>query len=111
MKALFLVLNKVEKLNLLLNEFANENFNGATIFNSNGMAHSLYESDDHNAFFAYRSYINPKRKESKTIMMIINDDEQQRVVDCIEKVLGDLSQPDLGIIFTFPIDYVKGIHK
>ncbi len=111
MKALFLVLNKIEKLNDLLNEFASENISGATIFNSNGMAHSLYDSDDHHTFFAFRSYLNPKRRESKTIMMIIKDEEQEKVISCIEKVVGDLDQPDVGIIFTTPVDYVKGIHK
>ena len=111
MKALFLVLNKIEKLNPLLNELTKENFSGATIFSSNGMAHSLYESDDHNAFLSFRSYLNPKRKESKTLMMVLEDDKVEKAVACIEKIIGDINQPDMGIIFTMPIDFVKGIHK
>lgn len=109
MKVLFFVLNKVEKLNVLLSEFNNEHIKGATILNSHGMAHSLYDSDDHHTFASFRAFLDPKRKESKTIVMVVKDEELQKVVDCIERIVGNLDTPDIGIIFTMPVDYVKGI--
>lgn len=111
MKVLFFVLNKVDKLNALLNEFANKDVTGATIMNSHGMAHSLYDSDDHHAFASFRLFLDPKRKESKTIMMVIKDEEQDKVLECIEKVIGNLDKPDTGIIFTMPVDFIKGLNR
>lgn len=111
MKALFFVLNKKEKLNALLNEFNDKNVSGATIFNSTGMAHALYDSDDHHVFASFRSFLDPKRKESKTIMMIVEEKEIETIIECIEKVVGNIDTPDVGIIFTMPIDFVRGIHK
>lgn len=109
MKLLFFVLNKVEKLNTLLNEFAKQDVKGATILNSHGMAHSLVESDDHHAFLSLRNYLDPKRKESKTIVMVIEDNEVESIVGIIESVVGSLDEPDTGIVFTAPIDYVRGL--
>lgn len=111
MKVLFFVLNKIDKLNPLLNEFNNNNVSGATIFSSTGMAHSLYDSDDHHVFASFRSFLDPKRKESKTIMMVVEEKEINTIITCIEKIVGDIDNPDVGIIFTLPIDFVKGIHK
>ncbi len=111
MKVLFFVLNKVEKLNQLLNELVENDVRGATIINSTGMAHSLADSDDHRIVSSLRQFLDPSRKESKTIFMVIDDNEQQKVVDIIEKVIGSLSTPDTGIIFTMPVDYTKGVFK
>ena len=111
MKALFFVLNKIEKLNALLQEFSNTGVKGATILSSTGMAHALYDSDDHHAFASLRNYLDPKRKESKTIMMIINEDEQDNILNCIEKIVGDINNPDTGIVFTVPVDLIRGISK
>lgn len=111
MKALFFVLNRIEKLNPLLNEFANIGVRGATILNSNGMAHALFDSDDHNVFASFRHYLDPKRKESKTIVMIINEDEQEKIVNTIEEIVGDIDNADTGIIFTVPVDFVRGMTR
>ena len=109
MKVLFFVLNKVEKLNPLLNEFAKCEVKGATILSSHGMAHSLVDSDDHHAFISYRNFLDPKRKESKTIVMVIEDDEVQKIVNIIESIVGSLEEPDTGIVFTTQLDYVRGL--
>ena len=111
MKALFFVLNKVEKLNQLLEEFARIGVKGATIMSSTGMAHSLYDSDDHHAFASLRNYLDPKRKESKTIMMVIEESDQEKILNCIEKIVGNIDNPDTGIVFTVPVDLIRGISK
>ena len=111
MKALFFVLNKIEKLNSLLNEFAEIGVKGATIMSSTGMAHALYDSDDHHAFASLRNYIDPKRKDSKTIMMVIEEKDQDKIINCIEKIVGSLDNPDTGIVFTVPVDFIRGISK
>ncbi len=111
MKLLVFVLNKIEKLNGLLNEFADHNIHGATIINSNGMAHSLVDSDDHKLFASFRQLLDPKRKESKTIFMVVNEDEIDLILHIIEKVVGNIESPDTGIVFTLPVDFARGLVK
>ncbi len=111
MKLLVFVLNKIDKLNPLLNEFANNNICGATIISSNGMAHSLADNDDHNILASFRQFLDPKRKESKTIFMVVNESEINLILGVIEKVVGNIESPDTGIIFTLPVDFARGLVK
>ena len=70
MKLLVLVLNRPDKLNKLLHEFNDHEIRGATILESTGMAHTLMSDDDH-LFGSWRRFLDPDRKESKTIYMVV----------------------------------------
>ena len=104
MKLLVLVLNR------LLHEFNDHEIRGATILESTGMAHTLMSDDDH-LFGSWRRFLDPDRKESKTIYMVLEDEKISEVIEIIESVVGSLNKPDAGIVFTIPVDYVKGIVK
>ena len=54
MKLLILVLNKVDKLDKLLKEFASQHVTGATIVNSRGMARELMNKDELNIIGSFR---------------------------------------------------------
>ncbi len=110
MKLLVLVLNRPDKLNTLLHELNDHEIRGATILESTGMAHTLMSDDDH-LFGSWRRFLDPNRKESKTIYMVLEDDKILKVIDIIESVIGALDKPDAGIVFTVPVDFVKGIVK
>ena len=45
------------------------------------------------------------------IFMVLNDEQIQTVKAVIKDVIGDLSEPNTGILFTLPIDSVDGLHK
>ena len=45
MELLIYVMNKTEKLDQLLHVFSENNLTGATIINSTGMMHKLYDDD------------------------------------------------------------------
>lgn len=109
MKLLFFVLHKVELLDRLLKNFASENISGATIINTKGMVQKLLDDDDDNIIGSFRYLINPKRGENKTIMMAIKEDKLEQIVQIIERTVGSLDEPDTGILFTTPIDFIKGL--
>lgn len=111
MKLVVLILNKVELLDDLLEDFAESGIKGATIFASKGMARELYSGgdfEDDSFLGSLASIINPDREESKTVFTVVKDDMVSVVCEIIEKVVGDLSKPDTGILFTLPVDYIKG---
>ncbi|MGA0875953.1 MAG: P-II family nitrogen regulator [Bacilli bacterium] len=111
MKLLMYVLSHVEKLQTLLKEFNEAGISGATIIDSSGMGRELSERDEFSIFGSMRALIDQNNKTTKTLFMVVEDDEVKKVEKVIEKVIGDLSKPDQGILFTLSLDYVKGYKK
>ena len=108
MELLFYVMNKVDLLDDLLEDFSKEPEFRATIIDSMGMAHMLKDSG---YFFNLRDLLNQSQVNSKTIMMALEKESVEKAVSIIENVVGDLTEPDSGVVFTVPISYAKGIVK
>jgi len=113
MKLLVFVLNNTEKLESFLTEFAYAGIGGATVLSSTGMARVLTSHDDNEEdiplFNALRSLLNPEREKSNTIFTVLPDEQVPTAIETIERVVGDLNNKDTGIVFTLPIDFVKGL--
>ncbi|MGI6013540.1 MAG: P-II family nitrogen regulator [Oscillospiraceae bacterium] len=104
-----IVLNQTECLNNLLEELSRAGIMGATILDSHGMAHSLYEYDELRFFGSLRILLDPERNESKTILMVCKEDCVSVVSEVVNRITGGLDKPDTGILFTVPVNYVEGI--
>lgn len=112
MRLFFYILNKTEKLDAILTEFALGGISGATVIESTGMARILSHKhdDDELPFLAsLRHFLNPERDNSNVIFTIIRDDQLTAAVEIIEKIVGDLSKKNNGVVFSFPVDYAKGM--
>lgn len=109
MKLLVLVLNKINRLEDLLKEFINIGITGATIIDSTGMARALHDDlDDIPLFGSIRMLINEKHPFNKTILVVLKEEQLKPTIECIKETVGDFSKPDVGILFTLPIDFVDG---
>lgn len=110
MQLLLIVLNKVEKLDDLLESLMEQGFTGATILSSTGMMKELAKnSEDFPIFGTFRFQLDLDREENKTIFMVLKDGQVETVKKIIRKVVGDLSKPDSAIVFTLPILSAEGI--
>ncbi|HOK42165.1 MAG TPA: hypothetical protein PLD49_00655 [Thermoclostridium caenicola] len=113
MKLFVLILNRTEKLDELMLTYAREKICGATIIDSTGMARELASAEHHEEEISFlgsiRKYLNGSLdKRSKTILVVIRDDQQEKIIRLTEEVVGDFSRPDTGIMFTLPLDFVQG---
>lgn len=108
MQVCFIVLNKVDCLDDLLKAFSEKNLHGATILDSKGMAHSLDGFTELNFTLSLRMLLNPERKSSKTIFMVVKDEEVDTVVSIVDEVTGGLNHADTGILFTMPVTRLEG---
>ena len=110
MKLLILVLNKTECLDDILAAFGENKLHGATILDSKGMAHELNVDHFNELSFmlSLRMVLNPERKDSKTVFMVIKEDEVALVSDIVNRITGGLESPDTGILFTVPVDHLEG---
>jgi len=111
MKLLINVLSHVEKLQTLLNQFNDQGIAGATILDSSGMGRELSERDEFSIFGSMRAVIDQNIRTTKTLFLVVEDDQVKKIEIVIESVIGDLSKPDQGILFTIPLDYVSGYKK
>lgn len=110
MKLMVLVLNQVEELEHILQKFEFANIHGATILSSRGMAMALEGYMDGSFLGSLRAIMEPDREENKTIFTILKDDQVPVATEAIESVIGNLDDPNKGILFTLPVDFIKGIN-
>ncbi|MCD6257229.1 P-II family nitrogen regulator [Candidatus Aerophobetes bacterium] len=110
MKLLVFVLNKEEFLEDVLEAFVEAGIPGATILDSEGMGRFLtYEVP---LFADFKEFMRGNKPYNKTIFSVVDDEEKVKKVEkLIEKICGDLSEPGTGILFTIPVDYVRGLKK
>jgi hypothetical protein len=75
------------------------------------MGRELTERDEFSIFGSMRALIDQNNRTTKTLFLVVEDEEVKKIEKVIEKIIGDLSKPDQGILFTIPLDYVKGYKK
>ncbi|MBO4422636.1 MAG: hypothetical protein J5879_04315 [Clostridia bacterium] len=108
-QVLFTVLNKIELLDKLLDEFEKVGVSGATVVNSVGMAHALAKYEESHFISSFRAFFDVGHSESKTIFIVCSDDMAEKAKDAVRRIVGDLSQPDSAIMFSVPLLYIEGI--
>lgn len=109
MNVLFVVLNEVEYLDEIMETFMEIGVKGATILDSQGMGRALSEVSTP-MFGGLRNYFDKARPYNKTIFTVIEEEELlNKAVESVKEVLGDISKPGVGLLFTLPVANVYGL--
>ena len=112
MKLLIFILNNTDKLEELMVELSEAGIHGATVIESSGMAQVLTHSKEDDPLIGYlRSIVDTSKETNKTIVFVAEDEDIITIRKVINDVVGDLSKPQTGIIFTVPVDFTDGIKK
>ena len=106
-----LILNKTEVLENLLEGLSAAGIGGATIIQSSGLAMTLQKMNSSFLSQSIRSMLTGDEEDNRTVLSVINDDQLETVRKVIYNTVGDLSQPNTGIMFTIPLDFVEGRRK
>lgn len=110
MQLLVLILKQVELMEQLIKELAEAGVSGGTILDGTGMAQSLVNMEDLPMFGVLRSMLSDDDKEScKVLLFVLKDELVMETRTAIKKVIGDLKEPNTGIMFSIPITYVEGL--
>jgi hypothetical protein len=107
MKLAFLILNKEELLETLLEGYIEIGISGATIFDSIGMGHIL--SSDVPIFAGLRFMFAGSRPYNKTILSVIKKEKVESLKKLVTTVLGPLEESGNGILFFIDIEDVVGL--
>lgn len=106
---LILVLHKIEVLDDLLHELNDAELCGATVLNSVGMAHELHTYEDSHAIGSLRALFLSDKSENRTVFMVIDNEKIPAAKEIVYRVVGDLSQPNTGILFALPVTFAEGL--
>ena len=109
MKLIIVILNKEEHLDELLEGFVKLDVRGATIIDSVGMGQII--AHDLPVLGGLRSLISGARPYNKAILSVVTEDQVEPITEVFEHICGSLNEPGTGLIFTVPVDFVKGMRE
>lgn len=112
MQAIFLVIKQVDMVDSIMEALADAGIRGGTAIDSAGMARSITHLNQNVAMVQLlRGILNGEDEshKSKTIFVIVKDEEVEAVKKAIIDVTGDLSKPNAGIMFGIPVSFTEGI--
>ena len=105
-----IILNKTDAMEYLLRGLSASGIRGATIIDSSGMAETLSKLGSSMISASLRALFSGD-EENKTIISVIKNNQLDSARKVVYNTVGDLSQPNTGILFTIPIDFVEGTVK
>lgn len=112
MQAIILVLKQVGQADRIMSALAEAGIHGATAIDSTGMAKSLTKLNENIAMVQLLRGIlsgEDDSHKSKTLFVVVKDEQVEKVRDAIRSVTGDLSKPNAGIMFGVPVSFAEGI--
>lgn len=114
MNVLFIVLNKTEYLDEILDAFVDIGISGATIIDSQGMGSAMTDvaNNDEPFYGVLKSMLNDSKPFNKTIFTVVKDEELlEKAVNTVKDIIGDIYKPGVGIMFTIPLGKTYGMSR
>ncbi|HKL99003.1 MAG TPA: hypothetical protein VJZ06_03760 [Mobilitalea sp.] len=109
MQLLILILKKSELMENILQELAKADVKGGTVIEGTGMANALVNMEDLPMFGMLRHMISDQEKEVCKVMMFVLQKEQEITArKIIKDIVGNIYEPNTGIMFSLPINNVEG---
>ena len=113
MQLLVFILNDVDNVGTILKEFVNNDIPGTTVLDCHGsletMAHSNVEPPS--LFGSFRTFLSSGYEMGKMLITVLPHEKMEKAKQVIRDVVGDLSKPNTGIMFTISLDSVEGLAK
>lgn len=108
------VLDNVEHCPDVLSAWQGAGVRGITILESSGLARQqrVFERDDIPLMPSLRDLLAGRERHHRTLLAVV---EQEDVIDEVirvtQEIVGDLTEPDTGILFVSPVTRVVGLPK
>lgn len=107
------VLHNAELLEELLDAWEEAGISGATILHSSGLGRLRQRNnwrDDLPLIPSLKSLFEHEEYYSRTLFTVVEGDEMvNKILSATEKTIGDLQQPDRGVMIVLPVAKVYGI--
>lgn len=113
MNLVVLVLDCTEQCHDVLNAWEEAGAGGITILESTGMRRmQAAMKDDLPLMPSLRDLVAGQEAHHRTLFTVVPDEATvDRICAATERVVGDLSQPNTGLLFVVPVSRVLGLHR
>lgn len=115
MNLILFVLHDPDKLRELLDAWKESGVSGATVLFSTGLGRlnqSLSLQDDLPLMPSLEDFLPPMKRLSRTIFTMIDDEAVvEKVIAATQRVVGDLNEPDRGLLMVLPVERVYGLRR
>jgi nitrogen regulatory protein PII len=115
MKLILFVLHDSEKLRELLDAWKDAGASGATVLFSTGLGRirqSVALRDDLPLMPSLEDFLPRIERLSRTVFTMIDDEVVvEKVIAATQSVVGDLNQPDRGLLMVLPVAQVYGLRQ
>jgi len=115
MKLILFVLHDSEKLGELLDAWKRAGVSGATVLFSTGLGRiqqSKALRDDLPLMPSLEDFLPQPERFSRTVFSMIDDEVVvDKVIAATQDVVGDLCEPDRGLLMVLPVSQVYGLRK
>jgi nitrogen regulatory protein P-II 1 len=114
MSMILFVLHDTDKLDELLAAWQDAGTPGVTVLESTGVGRIRQNEgmrEDTPLMPSLEDFYPDPEHMSRTIFTILNDDLVQKVVDATYKVVGDLNEPNTGLLVVLPTIAAYGLEK
>jgi nitrogen regulatory protein P-II 1 len=115
MKLILFVLHDPEKLHDLLDAWTEAGISGATVLYSTGLGRLTQAQglrDDLPLMPSLEDFLPRAEHLSRTVFSMIDDEAVvEKVVAATQRVVGDLCEPDRGLLIVLPVAQVYGLRS
>ncbi len=115
MKLILFVLHDPEKLIELLEAWTEAGVSGATVLYSTGLGRIIQSKvlrEDLPLMPSPDDFLPQPERLSRTVFSMIDEEAiVEKVIEATQKVVGDLSEPDRGLLMVLPVSQVYGLRK
>ena len=105
-----LVVSVIENTSIipkLMSELQDNGIGGATVIDSYGMGRILSRSHKDISSKEIISYVlSENRPTNRTVFLVVEQDLLDKTLEIFNKIVGDFSSPNTGILFSLKLDQV-----
>jgi hypothetical protein len=110
-----LVIDDINKAPYVMDAWEEAGVGGITILESTGVARLHSKTgyrDDTPLLPSLRSLLNSREEHHRTIFSIVDGEEKvSELIAATQSVVGQLHEPDTGILFAIPLSHVVGFAR
>lgn len=111
MYALLFVLDDPDRLDEVLTAWADIGVRGVTIMESTGWQRRRIQQSMLGVRFDFASLVGGTRLENHMTLFVVVESRAivQNALQAAESIVGDLDEPNTGILVAWPIEIIKGL--
>lgn len=111
MYALLFVLDDPDRLDEVLTAWADIGVRGVTILESTGWHRRRIQQSMLGARFDFASLAGGARLETHMTLFVVVENRAivHKVLEAAESIVGNMDEPDTGILVAWPIEVIKGM--